>query len=99
MTTKQEHKIKPCHLPRWLLEDNIYPIPIVKWKNVLDHFGSFKDEDGNKIYVSEPYGPLEYQTIKEMIKSSDEHGIDFNIHAHYSHYPGRTNEIEWFQKT
>lgn len=101
---KERIKAKPCHLPRWLLSrDKINPLPFLNdaastWINILDHFGYLKFDEG-KIYVSEPYGPLDMETIRSMIKVCDEHNIGFKIHSYSPHYPNRTILIEWFQTT
>jgi len=90
---------KDQYIPRWMLPKSkeAYPSPFFDNYSMLDHWERRKTGKGEYEYISQPYG-LSFNTIKEMVKIADEHGIEFRIDGDSDHYPGRTVMIRWRQK-
>lgn len=92
-------------LPRWMIrrvsyEDGMgyFPMSLFDYHSVVDHYEKRKDENGTIHHITQPYGPLTYDSIKQMVEICEEHGIEFDIRGDSDHYPGWTVMIEWRKK-
>jgi hypothetical protein len=56
-----------------------------------DHLSMWNKDGQPWGIVSQPYGPLDGDHIRELVKFCDQHDLEFEIDAFYSwHFPGET---------
>ncbi len=85
-------RVNSAFYKKMMVSSEYLGLPKINGKFKDHYYGLKNRETGEQFIILQPYG-ITFMELKSLIEQCDENGLEFNIEANSSHFPGRTIKI------